>query len=250
MIADSFETEPQPTSSKWRSLTHSHIHSIYPTLAAYSANELAETVLRWTVDILVIAGCVGIGGPGSPSVSSAMPAQSANSSPPSQASPSIPNPNQLFALTRPRLLPSLIHLTRALTTLENVLRQDVLSTSFDLVIPEFGSMWNARVMSDMFGGGAGAGPHVPRASTGGRVLGCVEIGLGCRTRMGFKGPPPSPLTPSTSSAGGKGLLSSGSPIAQQPPPNPQADSGKPEVVYDERLLLQPKVVLESVVDLL
>ncbi|KAH6913479.1 hypothetical protein BKA70DRAFT_1097030 [Coprinopsis sp. MPI-PUGE-AT-0042] len=196
------ELEPQPTSAKWRSLTHSHIHSIYPTLAAYSANELAETILRWTVDILVLAGC---------------------------APSSIPNPNQLFALTRPRILPSLIHLTRALTTLENVLRQDVLSTSFDLVIPEFGSTWNPRVMSDMFGAGAGgmgaaSGPHAPKTSTGGRVLGCVEIGLGCRTRMG--------------------------PIAQQPPANTPPESGKPEVVYDERLLLQPKVVLESVVDLL
>ncbi|TEB34558.1 hypothetical protein FA13DRAFT_1625569, partial [Coprinellus micaceus] len=191
------ELEPQPTASKWRSLTHGHIHTIYPTLAAYSANELAETMLRWTLDILTLAGCVGIDS--------------------SSSTPTAPSSN-------------LLHITTALTRLENVLRQDILSTSFDLVIPECGMMFGREWMIDYFGKQAmsstgqgfpvGEGDDASSEVT--KVLGSVEVGLMCRTRVRMRG--------------------GGTSMSQQ-----QQGGG---AVYEERLLLMPKVILESMVDLL
>jgi len=160
----------------------------------------------------------------------------------------------------------------ALTKLENVLRQDVLSTTFDLTIPEWGGAFVSGGMCDAFGSG-GTDPSVYGASSAAavtanananskrgpqRVLGCVEIGLVCKTRVGMRGvglmSPVSPVTPSpiagTLSAGGRLLNGNGSGSGLL---NGGAQGGqvqKPEVVYEERLLLLPKVVLESVVDLL
>ncbi|KAG0706766.1 hypothetical protein DFH29DRAFT_995633 [Suillus ampliporus] len=35
-----FQTEPQPTSSRWRALTHKHIHELHPELNDYAINEM------------------------------------------------------------------------------------------------------------------------------------------------------------------------------------------------------------------
>ncbi|KAG2018289.1 hypothetical protein CC2G_007728 [Coprinopsis cinerea AmutBmut pab1-1] len=236
------EFEPQPTSAKWRSLTHTHIHQIYPTLSAYSASELAETILRWTYDVLVLAGCGSFECGGSPStpvtpnsshqLSHLSPAQAPNAgsaTPPISGSGastpvvSLPlTPQTLHS--RSTLLQQLTHITKALTTLENVLRQDILSTSFDLVIPEFGRSFIRGGMSDAFSSMGGFGSGVPGVTNvghvqvggggkaqGGKVLGCVEIGLACRTRVGMRGPPPSPVVRTPSGNGG--LLSVGSATA-------------------------------------
>ncbi|TFK22888.1 hypothetical protein FA15DRAFT_695436 [Coprinopsis marcescibilis] len=271
------ELEPQPTSAKWRALTHSHIHAIYPTLSTYSATELAETILRWVFDILVLAGCVSIdcGGTGGNTPTGAA---SSSSSFPSPSSPTgaststISLPLSLQALhSRSTLLPQLTHITTALTKLENVLRQDILSTSFDLIIPEFGRPFARVGMSDAFvkwdSGGmpAGSGSAEGQPSSG-KVLGCVEIGLACRTRLGFRGPPPSPVVPLPpnattveNAAAGKQLLNgNGNANSMLTANGVQVNGGagqvqngqKPEAVFEERMLLLPKVVLESVVEML
>ncbi|KAF5342412.1 hypothetical protein D9611_001807 [Ephemerocybe angulata] len=243
------ELEPQPTSSKWRSLTHGHIHAIYPSLAAYSANELGETMLRWTLDILTLAGCVGI---------------ESSASTPTNANPP-PNPGSLASYgltvntnppsavlrtqrTATLILPKLLHITTALTRLENVLRQDILSTTFDLVIPECGMSFGKEWMVDFFGFTAkeapngGGGSHSDRREDN-KVLGSVEVGLMCRTRVGMHG---GGSTPTVANGGGMGSILGG----QGTNMSQQQQGGASGAVYEERLLLMPKVILESMVDLL
>ncbi|KAF6754415.1 hypothetical protein DFP72DRAFT_1125024 [Ephemerocybe angulata] len=217
------ELEPQPTSSKWRSLTHGHIHAIYPSLAAYSANELGETMLRWTLDILTLAGCVGI---------------ESSASTPTNANPP-PNPGSLasYGLTVNTNPPS-----------ANVLRQDILSTTFDLVIPECGMSFGKEWMVDFFGFTAkeapngGGNSHSDRREDN-KVLGSVEVGLMCRTRVGMRG---GGSTPTVANGGGMGSILGG----QGTNMSQQQQGGTSGAVYEERLLLMPKVILESMVDLL
>ncbi|RXW17587.1 hypothetical protein EST38_g8264 [Candolleomyces aberdarensis] len=262
------ELEPQPTSSKWRSLTHGHIHAIYPTLAAYSANELAETMLRWTVDILTLAGCISVDS----SSSGAPPA-----TPEAAASPDSDSlANYGLNLTKTSgsgsaalrsqqttslLLPQLLHITTALTRLENVLRQDILSTSFDLVIPECGMAFGKGWMVDFFDFSSSATNGAPPNGDGidastesetNKVLGCVEVGLMCRTRVGMRGgglETPTASTPTLAGGSGSILGAQGTNMSQQQQQGANTPGGAC-AVYEERLLLMPKVILESVVDLL
>lgn len=262
------DLEPQPTSSKWRSLTHGHIHAIYPTLATYSANELAETMLRWTVDILTLAGCVSVD-----SSSSGAPSASDETSPSADSESlqhyglNLNNQSGSAALrsqqTTSLLLPQLLHITTALTRLENVLRQDILSTSFDLVIPECGMAFGKGWMVDFFGFSSGVtngtttmngdeGDASSSDSETNKVLGCVEVGLMCRTRVGMRGgglETPTASTPTLVGGGGSILGGQGTNMSQQQQQGSGAAGGAC-AVYEERLLLMPKVILESVVDLL
>ncbi|KAF8972182.1 hypothetical protein BDZ97DRAFT_1913412 [Flammula alnicola] len=75
--------EPQPTSAKWRALTHQHIHAIYPTLTDYSINELSDTILRWCADILLIANCQSLAP--SPTVQSPSSSPTISTSPPTSS---------------------------------------------------------------------------------------------------------------------------------------------------------------------
>lgn len=236
--------EPQPTSSKWRSLTHGHIHAIYPTLAAYSANELAETMLRWTLDILILAGCARV----EPLVST----PTAVATPVGQdtlagyglsLNGQTPAASLRSQQTASLILPRLRHITTALTRLENVLRQDILSTSFDLVIPECGMAFGKEWMIDFFGFTSDLqdGSPSPSAGTPKKVLGSVEVGLMCRTRVGMRSG--APLAPNGGTAGSI-LGGNGTSMSQQ------QQGGGTGALYEERLLLKPKVILETVVDLL
>lgn len=74
-----------------------------------------------------------------------------------------------------------------------------------------------------------------------KVLGSVEVGLMCRTRVGMRGGGGG-MTPTNSSGSGSILGGQGTSMSQQ-----QQGGG---AVYEERLLLMPKVILESMVDLL
>lgn len=244
------EGEPQPASAKWRSLTHSHIHSIYPTLAQYSADQLADTILRWTYDILLVGGCERV------SIEPPSPVDPGGFgfNPRITTTPTTLPLSPQTLLQRTTLLQQLKHITSTMTMLEKVLRQDILSTNFELVVPQWGGNWVAGEMVDAFASAYRMGKPANEQGLdsnkqgSSRVLGCIEIGLACKTRIGVRGPPPSPISPTTSQDGG--LLSNGVRGQQNGQTNGTTDDMVGQAIYEERLLLLPKVVLDSVVDLL
>lgn len=223
-------------------------------------------MLRWAVDILTLAGCVSVDS----SSSGAPPATPEETSTDTDSFANyglnLNNPPGSAALrsqqTTSLLLPQLLHITTALTRLENVLRQDILSTSFDLVIPECGMAFGKGWMVDFFDFSMGAtngatpnGDGIDASSTESemnKVLGCVEVGLMCRTRTGMRGgglETPTASTPTTAGGGGSILGGQGTNMSQQQQQGANTPGGAC-AVYEERLLLMPKVILESVVDLL
>ncbi|TFK36652.1 hypothetical protein BDQ12DRAFT_653955 [Crucibulum laeve] len=168
--------EPQPTSSKWRALTHTHIHSMYPSLTDYSTTELADTILRWSSDIFLISG----------------------------AAPDIASRDGL----RARFGEQVRRIARAVCSLARVTREEIMSTNFEVVVADpqqpFDAAQGGGGMQDAFG---------EYGASRGAVLATTEIGLRCTKRMG------------------------GGPEGQG-------------VTLEQRTLLQPKVVLESVLDVL
>ena len=170
--AADFSLEPQPTSSRWRSYAHRHIHSLYPTLTEYSVNEMTETIIRWTCDILTVAGT------------------------------SDPHVSSREGL-RSRFGDHIRRIARCVSRLEHVMREEIMSTNFDIVSVGYGDVFNGRIMADVFGD-----VSVSR----GHVLATTELGLKCTTRRDGTG----------------------------------SDNG----TIEQRLLLPPKVVSESVLDVL
>ncbi|KAF8126543.1 hypothetical protein EV363DRAFT_1114790, partial [Boletus edulis] len=59
LYAHMFQSEPQPTSSRWRALAHKHIHGLHPELADYAVNEMTDTIIRWSLDLFLICGYTG-----------------------------------------------------------------------------------------------------------------------------------------------------------------------------------------------
>ncbi|KAF9447410.1 hypothetical protein P691DRAFT_123621 [Macrolepiota fuliginosa MF-IS2] len=111
--------EPQPTSSKWRALTHQHIHAMYPTLTEYSITELTDTILRWSADIFLIAGCLTY----------EMPQNHARTASSSSLT-SVSSTNSATAGLRARFGDHIRQLSKSVIRLAKVLREEILSTSF------------------------------------------------------------------------------------------------------------------------
>ncbi|KAF8896438.1 hypothetical protein BD779DRAFT_1668224 [Infundibulicybe gibba] len=171
--------EPQPTSSKWRALTHRHIHMMYPSLADYAINELCETIFRWSSDIFIVAGCS-----------------------------SYENPTSLSRDgLRARFGDQVRRIAKSVARLARVTREEIMSTNFEIVGVDQGEVFTATTMSDAFG---------DYGASRGAILGTMELGLRCTTR--------------------KGIV--------------EVSKAEEDVTLEQRLLLQPKVVLESVMDVL
>ncbi|KAL5486032.1 hypothetical protein ACEPAI_7076 [Sanghuangporus weigelae] len=49
-------SEPQPTSSRWRALTHSHIRALSPNIDQLATNEVTDTCLRGVANVLSAGG--------------------------------------------------------------------------------------------------------------------------------------------------------------------------------------------------
>lgn len=209
-------TEPQPTSAKWRALTHQHIHAIYPTLTDYSINELSDTILRWCADIFLIANCHSF----SPSHTSPSP----SSSPPISISPPTATPPLTpSAQLRQLYLDQIRRISRAVMRLANVTREDIMSTSFEVAIADPSVTFQEGEMVDAFG---------DYSETHGRILVTMELGLKCVTRVidTIGEPVNGNSAQGQNEKGGSALVEEG--------------------VLESRLLLQPKVVLESVLEVL
>lgn len=209
-------TEPQPTSAKWRALTHQHIHAIYPTLTDYSINELSDTILRWCADIFLIANCHSF----SPSHTGPSP----SSSPPISISPPPATPPLTpSAQLRQLYLDQIRRISRAVMRLANVTREEIMSTSFEVAIADPSVAFQEGEMVDAFG---------DYSETHGRILVTMELGLKCVTRV---------------------IDNIGEPANGNPGQGPNekgASALAEEGVLESRLLLQPKVVLESVLEVL
>jgi hypothetical protein len=178
VYVDMYKAEPQPTSSKWRSLAHRHIHTLHPTLAEFIVNDLAETILRWSLDVFIVSGCILF-----------------DSSPFTRDS------------IRSRFRDQVARITRSLVKLERVSREEIMSTNFDIVSVDPTDAFDPTTMSDAFG---------EYTSSRGTLLCTMELGLKCTTRR-----------------------SVGSPNGE-----------KQEVTYERRILLLPRVVLESVLNVI
>ncbi|KAL0954945.1 hypothetical protein HGRIS_003878 [Hohenbuehelia grisea] len=174
-----YAIEPQPTSSRWRSLTHRHIHKLYPTLEEYGISELMETMLRWSADVFTVAGCTY-------SDAAATTALARDG-------------------MRARFGEQLRRIARSVSKLAQVTREEIMSANFDLVSVSHLETYDTKSMFDTFG---------EYAASRGAVLGTTELGLRCTTRRSA------------------------------------SELGRDEGASDRRILLQPRVVLESVLDVI
>jgi hypothetical protein len=214
-------TEPQPTSAKWRALTHQHIHTIYPTLTEYSVNELADTILRWCTDIFLLANCQSFAPP-PPAVQSPASSPTLSISPPSAAPP--PSPG---AQLRSLYLDQIKRISHAVMRLASVTREEIMSTSFEVTIADPSGSFVAGEMVDAFG---------DYGESHGMVLATMELGLRCSTRVSVLAEDVAPNgngQPDEKMNGARGVARAGG-----------------EGMLESRLLLQPKVVLESVLEVL
>lgn len=178
-INNIYIVEPQPTSSKWRALTHRHIHAIYPTLADYAMNDLCDTILRWSSDIFIVAGCLSY---------------------------ETVSPTSRDGL-RLRFGDQVRRISKSVTRLARVTREDIMSTCFDVITVNQNDAYDSNGMSDAFG---------DYVASEGPILATTELGLRCTTRL-------------------RGTESLGA---------------HDDVTLEQRMLLQPKVVLESVLEVL
>lgn len=144
-------------------------------MSEYSVNELAETIYRWSSDVLVISG-------GSSSDKLSLSTRDG---------------------LRSRFGEQVRRIARTVTRLEVVMKQEIMSTTFDVAAVDYGDAFDPRKMSDAFG---------DYGTSRGSTLTTSELGLRCTTRRSAK--------ESSTEAGG----------------------------VESRYLLQPKVVLDSVLD--
>lgn len=171
-----FYSEPQPTSSRWRALTHKHIHELHPELNEYAINEMTETIFRWSLDIFLISGSTN------------------------------PQPNPASRENfRARFGAQVKRISKAACRLAQVTKEEIMSANFEVIAADSGQLFDGQEMMDAF---------EDYGSSDGVVLCTTELGLRCSTRKATSNVPDS------------------------------------EESIDRRILLRPKVVLESVVEVI
>ncbi|KAG1887025.1 hypothetical protein F4604DRAFT_1719683 [Suillus subluteus] len=171
-----FHSEPQPTSSRWRALTHKHIHELHPELNEYAINEMTETIFRWSLDIFLISGSTN------------------------------PQPNPASRENfRARFGAQVKRISKAACRLAQVTKEEIMSANFEVIAADSGQPFDGQEMMDAF---------EDYRSSDGVVLCTTELGLRCSTSK------------------------------------PTSDASTSEESIDRRILLRPKVVLESVVEVI
>ncbi|KAH9838506.1 uncharacterized protein C8Q71DRAFT_807439 [Rhodofomes roseus] len=191
-------SEPQATSARWRALTHRSIRMLYPGLEEYAITELVATMLRWSSTVFALAG----------------------SSPTTEPSPALVPSTQLRRIAE------------AVYRLARVTREEILSTSFEVVLVDSGEPFEEGSMSNKmrdyeeciiddatsvqsYSSGRSSGARAGGANNG-RVLCTTELGLRCVTRKSRRA--------ST------------------------ASEDNVEEPFEDRILLTPKVVLNSALE--
>jgi len=191
-------SEPQATSARWRALTHRSIRMLYPGLEEYAITELVATMLKWSSTVFALAG----------------------SSPTTEPSPALVPSTQLRRIAE------------AVYRLARVTREEILSTSFEVVLVESGETFDEGSMSNKmrdyeefiaddaasvhsYSSGKSGGARAGGPNTG-KVLCTTELGLRCMTRKSKRA--------ST------------------------ASEDNTEEPFENRILLLPKVVLNSALE--
>ncbi|KAA1467659.1 hypothetical protein DENSPDRAFT_769029 [Dentipellis sp. KUC8613] len=171
-------TEPQATSSRWRSLTLHHIRALYPRLQENAVNDFVDNIVRGCIDIFTLCYCTN-------------------------ADVSLTSKDALKA----RFGSQIRHIAHAACKVAHITKEETMSTNFEIVIAEQSKPFDQTAMINAF-----AGYDV----AGGSVLATTELGLRCSTRKTAK-------------------LSSFGPGGE---------------IVERKTLLQPKVILETVAQLL
>lgn len=148
---------------------------MYPYLSDYSSNELAETMYRWSADILVVAGCQGYG------------------------KGSLASRDGL----KTRFGEQVRRITKTACKLAQVTKEEIMSTCFEVIAIEHGDSFDPHRMFDSFG---------EYGMSRGAIITTTELGLRCRTRKNGE------------------------------------VSGIDDFATEIRVLMPPKVVLDSVLD--
>jgi hypothetical protein len=191
----------------------------------YSVNELSDTILRWSVDIFVAAGWQSF-------------------------SSSTITSGTITAILRNLYLDQIKRISRSVLRLAKVAREDIMSTTFEVVVADptqifrDSSKSNSEIdleldMDDGMPNNSDKGglnmidAFAEYGESKGRVLATMELGLRCITRTVGAG---RAMKAIGEHINGNGASSSG---------------GDPdETRFEERMLLLPKVVLESVLEVL
>ncbi|KAF7312388.1 CRAL-TRIO-N domain-containing protein [Mycena indigotica] len=140
-----FFSEPQPTSARWRALTHRHVHTLYPGLAEYALEELKETIYRWAADILLAVGAESMS----------------------------------RQWIRDTFGQQITRIAKSVLAFAKLCKEGIMSTNFDIVIIESGQTFDERVMVDLFDPQSGEGDT---SHPQGVVLATTELGLRRMTR--------------------------------------------------------------------
>ncbi|TFK94095.1 hypothetical protein K466DRAFT_477329 [Polyporus arcularius HHB13444] len=209
-------SEPQATSSRWRALTHRSIRTLYPGLEDYAVTELVTAMFRWSTAVFALCG-------------------SSNAPTPSDSS----------------LNATLRRIAEAVYKLARVTREEILSTTFEVLIVDAGVPFEpGRMLNKMREGEYEGDDHASQLSAfadghyshpnghangnsalansngrangtpdSGKVLCTTELGLRCVTRR------------DTRNSGFSDTAAEGD-------------------AFESRMLLQPKVLLDSAMDVI
>lgn len=251
--------EEQPVFKKWRALTERYVSVFYPTLGEYSIGEVADTMVRWCADVLVASGCSFISRSSLPTSNSTSnntssttsPQPSPSSSPPTTFSPpksllhnhhhhnNNNNTHQVSpqAHLRTHHHDQLKRIAQRILRIASITREEILSTSFEVVIADPAQAQSQQQQVLAFENNDFASEMVDAfgeytSESKGRVLGTVELGLRCVTKVGER----------ESAVVGVGNHNNTNGVGAG------KDGGEPK--FETRLLLRPKVVLESVLEVL
>ncbi|KAI0034230.1 hypothetical protein K488DRAFT_77385 [Vararia minispora EC-137] len=149
-VADGFSlpSEPQATSSRWRALTLAHIRNLNPQLEEMAVNEFVNVILRAWADIFVLCSCTSA----------------------DIALASLDALRARFGQQTARIAASACKLAR-------VVKEDIMSTNFELLFVEQGAPFVPDEMTNAYAGFGAAR---------GAVLCTTELGLQCLTRKRVK----------------------------------------------------------------
>jgi len=253
--------EEQPVFKKWRALTERYVGVFYPTLGEYSIGEVADTMIRWCADVLVVSGCsFSVRPPNSNNTTTSNSTSSSQQPSPSSSPPTtFSTPKSLHhshhhhhvspqTYLRTHHHDQLKRIAQRILRIASITREEILSTSFEVVIADYSSQSQSQQenfkndfgseMVDAFG--------EYTSESQGKVLGTVELGLRCVTKVGERDAVVGAGNHNHNHNNNNGANGLSSGVGSG------AGSGKDvgEPKLETRLLLRPKVVLESVLEVL
>lgn len=139
-----YTCEPQPTSSRWRALSHRCIRDLNPDLVAFATQEIATHILSWTLDVFLVSKC----------------ASGANST---------------LDDLRLRFDSQVRRIATVVAKLAQVTREEIMSVNFEIVAVELGQRFDRKEMVDAF---------EEYGTSYGETLCTTELGLKCSSRKG------------------------------------------------------------------